>query len=40
MANRGLLDLTAEELLKSETLNPPQIEALKREIRKGEVLAA
>jgi cell division protease FtsH len=39
-ANRSLLDRTAEELLKSETLNPPQIEALKREIRRGEVLAA
>ncbi|MDE2366057.1 MAG: ATP-dependent zinc metalloprotease FtsH [Betaproteobacteria bacterium] len=30
--NRALLDRTAEELLKTETLNPPQIEALKREI--------
>ena len=38
--NRNLLDRTAEELLKSETLNPPQIEALKREIRRGEALAA
>ena len=38
--NRRLLDRTAEELLKSETLNPPQIEALKREIRRGEALAA
>lgn len=38
--NRSLLDRTAEELLKSETLNPPQIEALKREIRRGEALAA
>jgi len=39
-ANRGLLDRTAEELLKNETLNQPQIEALKREIRRGEALAA
>jgi cell division protease FtsH len=38
--NRGLLDRTAEELLKSETLNTPQIETLKREIRRGEALAA
>jgi cell division protease FtsH len=38
--NRGLLDRTAEELLKNETLNQPQIEALKREIRRGEALAA
>ena len=30
--NRALLDRTAEELLKTETLNQPQIEALKREI--------
>jgi cell division protease FtsH len=30
--NRGLLDRTAEELLKTETLNEPQIEVLKREI--------
>jgi len=30
--NRALLDRTAEELLKTETMNPPQIEALKREI--------
>ncbi len=39
-ANRGLLDRTAEELLKNETLNQPQIEALKREIHRGEALAA
>ena len=39
-ANRGLLDRTAEELLKNETLNQPQIEALKREIQRGEALAA
>lgn len=39
-ANRGLLDRTAEELLKTETLNQPQIEVLKRELRRGEVLAA
>ncbi len=39
-ANRGLLDRTAEELLKNETLNQTQIEALKREIRRGEALAA
>jgi cell division protease FtsH len=38
--NRGLLDRTAEELLKSETLNQPQIEVLKRELRRGEALAA
>lgn len=30
--NRALLDRTAEELLKTETLNHPQIEALKRAI--------
>jgi cell division protease FtsH len=30
--NRTLLDRTAEELLKTETLNQPQIEILKREI--------
>ncbi|MBA4143039.1 MAG: ATP-dependent metallopeptidase FtsH/Yme1/Tma family protein [Nitrosospira sp.] len=30
--NRALLDRTAEDLLKAETLNEPQIEALKREI--------
>jgi cell division protease FtsH len=30
--NRALLDRTAEELLKTETLNQPQIEALKRAI--------
>jgi len=39
-ANRGLLDRTAEELLKNETLNQPQIEALKREIQRGAALAA
>ena len=33
--NRALLDRTAEELLKTETLNQPQIEALKREIVTG-----
>ncbi|HJT51830.1 MAG TPA: ATP-dependent zinc metalloprotease FtsH, partial [Nitrosospira sp.] len=31
-ANRALLDQTAEELLKVETLNEPHIEALKRQI--------
>jgi cell division protease FtsH len=31
-ANRALLDRAAEELLKTETLNEPQIEVLKREI--------
>jgi cell division protease FtsH len=30
--NRALLDRAAEELLKTETLNEPQIEVLKREI--------
>jgi cell division protease FtsH len=30
--NRALLDRTAEELLKTETLNQPQLEMLKREI--------
>ncbi|HEX8874307.1 MAG TPA: ATP-dependent zinc metalloprotease FtsH [Nitrosospira sp.] len=38
--NRALLDRTAEELLKTETLNPPQIEALKREIISMPVLPA
>ncbi len=38
--NRALLDRTAEELLKTETLNPPQIEALKREIISAPVLPA
>jgi cell division protease FtsH len=38
--NRTLLDRTAEELLKTETLNPPQIEALKREIISGPALPA
>jgi cell division protease FtsH len=38
--NRALLERTAEELLKTETLNPPQIEALKREIISGPVLPA
>ena len=33
--NRASLDRTAEELLKTETLNQPQIEALKREIVTG-----
>ncbi len=32
MVNRALLDRAAEELLKTETLNEPQIEVLKREI--------
>ena len=36
--NRALLDRTAEELLKTETLNQPQIEALKREIVTGPTL--
>jgi cell division protease FtsH len=30
--NRALLDRTAEELLKTETLNQSQLEVLKREI--------
>lgn len=30
--NRALLDRTAERLLKIETLNVPEIEALKREV--------
>lgn len=34
-ANRALLDRTAEELLQVETLNEPQIEALKRELVRG-----
>jgi len=38
--NRALLERTAEELLKTETLNPPQIEALKREIISGPALPA
>jgi cell division protease FtsH len=38
--NQALLDRTAEELLKTETLNPPQIEALKREIISGPALPA
>ncbi len=38
--NRALLDRTAEELLKTETLNQPQIEALKREIISGPALPA
>jgi cell division protease FtsH len=33
--NRALLDRAADELLKTETLNQPQIEALKREIISG-----
>lgn len=33
--NHALLDRTAEELLKTETLNQPQIEAMKREIVAG-----
>ena len=36
-SNRALLDRTAEELLKTETLNQPQIEALKREIIAGPI---
>lgn len=36
-SNRALLDRTAEELLKTETLNQPQIEALKREIVAGSI---
>ena len=40
-ANRALLDQTAEELLKVETLNEPHIEALKRQIvRQPSVKAA
>jgi len=39
-ANRALLDRTAEELLKTETLNQPQIEILKREIITGPTLKA
>jgi cell division protease FtsH len=38
--NRALLERTAEELLKTETLNPPQIEALKREVISGPALPA
>ncbi len=38
--NRALLDRAAGELLKTETLNPPQIEALKREIISAPVLPA
>jgi len=38
--NRSLLDRTAEELLKTETLNTPQIEVLKREIISGPALPA
>jgi cell division protease FtsH len=38
--NRALLDRTAEELLKTETLNQPQIEALKRAIVTGPTLPA
>ncbi|SET30231.1 membrane protease FtsH catalytic subunit [Nitrosomonas marina] len=34
--NRALLDQTAEELLKTETLNQPEIEALKRKIQRKE----
>ncbi|SEN44676.1 ATP-dependent zinc metalloprotease FtsH [Nitrosomonas marina] len=34
--NRALLDQTAEDLLKTETLNQPEIEALKRKIQKKE----
>jgi len=39
-ANRALLDRTAEELLKTETLNQPQIEILKQEIITGSTLKA
>lgn len=38
--NRTLLDRTAEELLKTETLNQPQIELLKHEIVAGSTLKA
>jgi len=38
--NRALLDRTAEDLLKTETLNQPQIEALKRAIVTGPTLPA
>ena len=38
--NRALLDRTAEELLKTETLNQPQIEALKRKITTEPVSAS
>lgn len=38
--NRTLLDRTAEELLKTETLNQPQIEILKQEIVTGPTLKA
>jgi cell division protease FtsH len=38
--NHALLERTAEELLKTETLNPPQIEAVKREIISGPTLPA
>ena len=37
-ANRKLLDSTAEELLKTETLNQPQIEILKKKIATGPTL--
>ena len=40
LLNRALLDRTAEELLKTETLNQPQIEALKRAIVTGPTLPA
>ena len=38
--NRTLLDRTAEELLKTETLNQPQIELLKHEIVAASTLKA
>ncbi len=38
--NRVLLDRTAEDLLKTETLNQPQIEVLKRAIITGPALSA
>ncbi len=38
--NRALLDRTAEDLLKTETLNQPQIEVLKRAIITGPALSA
>jgi len=38
--NRPLLDRTAEELLRTETLNAPQIETVKRQVISGPALPA
>jgi cell division protease FtsH len=38
--NRALLDRTAAKLLEAETLNEPEIEALKREVITGSELPA